>query len=226
MRIIARFEKGGHARFLSHLDVLRMFHRAFRRAGIPISYSEGFNPHPLLSFAAALAVGYTSESEWLDAKLERDIEISEFMRSLNDSLPCGFRLTQCFAAEERLPSLTKLMCAAEYIISLSYNEREFPSKLETAAEKLMSNNIFVKKRSKSGFKIVDIRPLVYDIHVETLGEGEIALSVTGCLNSSESLNIGLLLDSLFQIAGKPETVFVHRRRIYSDDGTILPKFGG
>ena len=69
MRIIARFEKGEAVRFVSHLDIQRTFQRAFRRANIPLAYSQGFNPHPQLSFATALSLGYTSEAEWFDVKL-------------------------------------------------------------------------------------------------------------------------------------------------------------
>ena len=70
MRIIASFYKHDEVRFVSHLDMQRLFQRAFRRAGLPLSYSKGFNPHPLLSFATALSVGYTSECEYFDVFLD------------------------------------------------------------------------------------------------------------------------------------------------------------
>jgi radical SAM-linked protein len=225
MRIIARFEKGEEARFLSHLDVQRMFQRAFRRAGIPVAYSEGYNPHPLISFATALALGYTSESEWLDTKLERDMQAGEFTQKINSELPPGFRILKAFPAAENVPSLTTLMHAAEYQIRLEEFEGS-PESITSALNELLSDNIFVNKRSKSGFKIVDIKPMVYDIHTVSMNNEETVLSVTGCLNASGSLNIDLLLESLFNICKKPGTVRVHRKTIFSYDGNILPKYGG
>lgn len=224
MRIIARFEKGEGARFLSHLDVQRMFHRAFRRAGIPVAYSEGFNPHPLISFATALALGYTSESEWLDSKLEKDMQAEEFMQKINGELPHGFRILEAFPAGDSIPSLSTLMCAAEYRIKLTGFEAS-QALVESALNELVSNNIFVKKRSKSGYKIVDIKPMVYDIHAVSVNDDETVLSVTGCLNASGSLSIDLLLESLFEKCKRPDTIRVHRKSIYSNDGNILPEYG-
>ena len=90
MRIAARFKKGEQVRFVSHLDVQRMFQRSFRRAGIPVAYSQGFNPHPLTSFATALSVGCSSDAEWIDVKLDRDMSLTEFSMKLNSALPNGF----------------------------------------------------------------------------------------------------------------------------------------
>lgn len=226
MRIIARFEKSEEARFLSHLDVQRMFHRTFRRAAIPVAYSEGFNPHPHISFATALALGYTSEAEWLDAKLEKDMQANEFLQRINGALPSGFRVLETLLVEEKLPSLTTLMYAAEYSVRITGQDPGFSDDVGAGLNQLLSDNIFVKKHSKSGFKIVDIKPMVYDIHVVSTNNDETVLSVTGCLNASGSLNIDLLLKSLFAICKKNGAIRVHRKTIFSNNGTIMPKYGG
>ena len=118
MRIIARFEKGEAVRFVSHLDIQRTFQRAFRRANIPLAYSQGFNPHPLLSFATALSLGYTSEAEWFDVKLAQDMCSDAFRDAVNAVLPGGFRILEAAAAAEGLSALTALMAAASYTLSL------------------------------------------------------------------------------------------------------------
>ena len=71
MRIIAAFEKTKELSYTSHLDVQRTLQRTFRRAALPLAYSKGFNPHPKLSFATALATGYTSAGEWFEVELDQ-----------------------------------------------------------------------------------------------------------------------------------------------------------
>ncbi len=118
MRIIARFNKGESVRFVSHLDIQRLFQRAFRRAGIPLAYSQGFNPHPLLSFATALSVGYTSDGEWLDIKLAEPLSAEDFITAVNSALPEGFRILEAVEADDTFPSLSAVMVAAEYELRL------------------------------------------------------------------------------------------------------------
>ena len=217
MRIIARFKKGEALRFVSHLDVQRLFQRAFRRADIPLAYSQGFNPHPLLAFATALAVGYTSEAEWLDIKLERRIEPAEFADTVNKSLPSGFKLLETLEAPIGLPALTKLMCAARY--ELSIDGGISINLLNATVKKLFQGNIIVEKRTKSGMKWVDIRPLVLSAEVVEPH----AIKILGILNASEGLNVELLMKAVMKEYGEDFTYFTHRKCIYSRDGLIMPK---
>ena len=92
MRIIACFTKPDSVRFVSHLDTQRLFQRAFRRAGLPLAYSQGFNPHPLLSFATALSCGYTSDGEYFDVILSEPVEPEAFVTRVNAVLPEGMRI--------------------------------------------------------------------------------------------------------------------------------------
>ena len=218
MRIIARFEKGEAVRFVSHLDVQRLFQRALRRADIPLAYSQGFNPHPLLSFATALAVGYTSEAEWLDIKLERSMEADEFAVAVNRVLPKGFRILEALEAPEGLPALTGLMCAARYELNL-FGDVDL-NLLSAVVNKLLAGSITVEKRTKSGMKWVDIRPQV--IAAEVMGKNA-ALMVLGVLNASEGLNIELLMRAIMAEYGGEIGYLAHRSCIYSQNGLIMPK---
>jgi len=218
MRIIAKFEKREAVRFVSHLDVQRVFQRAFRRADIPLAYSQGFNPHPLLSYATALAVGYTSEAEWLDIKLERRMEADEFAYAVNRVLPQGFRILEAIEAPEGLPTLTGLMCAARYELSIDCDVDT--NLLKAAVEKLLTGSICVEKRTKSGMKRVDIRPQV--LAAEMMGESA-ALTVLGVLNAAEGLNIELLMRAIMAEHGGEFNYLAHRKHIYSQNGLIMPK---
>ena len=90
MRMLAVYHKGPSLAFISHLDVQRTLQRAMRRAGIPLAFSQGFNPHPKLSFASALATGQTSDAEWFEAELSEDVEPEAFVSRVNGVLPPDF----------------------------------------------------------------------------------------------------------------------------------------
>ncbi|MBQ6865648.1 MAG: DUF2344 domain-containing protein, partial [Clostridia bacterium] len=87
MRIIAALHERGRAAYLSHLDMQRTLQRALRRADMPLVYSQGFNPHPLVAFAGALSTGYESEREWFDVRLEGEIIPTDFEARLNEMPP-------------------------------------------------------------------------------------------------------------------------------------------
>ncbi len=214
MRIIARFEKTESVRFVSHLDIQRLFQRAFRRAQIPLAYSQGFNPHPLLSFATALSVGYTSEAEWLDVKLASDMDAEDFAQCVNATLPEGFRILEVCAAEDRFPTLSAIMVAADYTLQLFDPPADLASRIET----LLDAPIMVEKRTKGGMRTVDIRPMLYDYKY---ANG--FLRILGCLDAKGSLNIDLLMGALLKEDSAVTSYRVHRNRIFSSDGTLMPK---
>lgn len=122
MRIIVSFYKHEQVMFVSHLDMQRLFQRAFRRADLPLAYSNGFNPHPLLSFATALSVGYTSDCEYFDVMLSEYVSPAEFKRRVNAVLPQGVHIVDAVDAGEFKASLTPLMRSAEYDIELEFDE--------------------------------------------------------------------------------------------------------
>ncbi|MCR4398099.1 MAG: TIGR03936 family radical SAM-associated protein [Firmicutes bacterium] len=108
------FEKGPEVRFISHLDTHRTFARALRRAGLPVAFTRGFNPHPKIAFAQPLAVGATSSSDILDVELESRIDPAELLRRLNSSLPGGFEVTGAKEIPQDAPSAMSEVAASEY----------------------------------------------------------------------------------------------------------------
>lgn len=222
MRIIARFEKGEAVRFVSHLDIQRTFQRAFRRANIPLAYSQGFNPHPQLSFATALALGYTSEAEWFDVKLAEEMDAARFCEAVNAVLPSGFRILEAQAAEDKLPALTALMAASYHEIEFVVPETVSANSFIAAFDAMASGEIFVEKRTKGGLKTVDIRPLLLNYRFSQTADS-LKLFVFGISDAKGSLNIDLLLGAL---SDKIQTDFsyrVHKKTIFSHDGSVMPK---
>lgn len=208
MRMIARFEKESIVRFISHLDLQRTFQRAFRRAKLPMAYSQGFNPHPLLSFGSALAVGYTSEAEWLDIKLTEKMEPAVFIALVNAVLPHGLKLVEARVVDDTYPSLTAKIYASVYEVRMHGGGQNCID----AFESLLEGEIFVMKHTKSGKKRTDIRPSVY--RYEAVLDGEDAcITVEGQLDPTGSLQLGLLLEALFENMGTKYTCDVHRKAV-------------
>ncbi len=217
MRIIARFEKRGAARFVSHLDVQRLFQRAFRRAKIPVAYSQGFNPHPVLAFATALSVGFTSSAEWLDVKLESEIAPELFVERVNEELPSGFYVREAILADDKIAALSSIMCAANYEVSFLCEVED--DALQTAIDSLLGGAIIVNKHTKGGMKDVDLRPKLYRLTFERPDK----LLITGEVSAQGSHGIDLLMVALSVRLGKKYPYSVHRSALYSKDGLVMPR---
>jgi radical SAM-linked protein len=114
----ASYAKLDPVKYLSHLDLARTLPRAFRRAGVPLAYSTGFHPMPLLSYGPALGVGAVGEDEWLDFDSPVALEPEEFLGRINAALPDGLRFSAARRLASRAPALTKVINRAEYAVRL------------------------------------------------------------------------------------------------------------
>jgi len=117
MRIQITFRKTNAMRFTGHLDLLRAWERTFRRSGLPLAYSQGFNPRPKMSLSSALPLGFISDFELLDAHMESEIPLEEIMVDLERSLPPGIEIRQIIEVDRHAPPLQKLLIAAEYQVT-------------------------------------------------------------------------------------------------------------
>ncbi len=220
MRIIANFHKGEELRFISHLDIQRLVQRAMRRADLPLSYSQGFNPHPILSFASALSVGYTSDAEWMDVRLSEDVAPEEFAARLNTALPDGLYLRNAKVVEETLPSLTALIQRARYDATVFFDQPVDILALKSALGVLLNGSIIVEKHTKGGMKQVDIRPQLISMRLlEDDREGPLTAAnfdIEGILNASGSLQIELLLQALMLSCGAAGRTRIHRTAVDFD----------
>ena len=161
MRLLAKFEKRQAASLTSHLDLQRNMQRALRRTGLPIAYSKGFNPHAVLSFATALPLGYESVCEIMDIQLSGDADVENAINALNAALPTGLTALEARLVGDSFPTLTACCYAACYTIALSEEMGE-----ESVAAFLASDEVLMDKKSKSGMRKVDIRPLVHEMRLD------------------------------------------------------------
>ena len=223
MRMLAVYHKGEAVRFVSHLDVQRTLHRAFRRAKMPLAYSAGFNPHPELSFASALPTGASSDCEWFEVELTEDMAPEQFLRAVNAALPGGFFLSDAQPMPEGVKTLSALTRAAEYRITALLDRPVTQQQAEEALSALLSGEIVVNKRTKSGVRPVDIRPQIMRASVEGIEGHALSLRVLGKLQADGGLRAELLMGALFDRLDASGSLRIHRSAMYFASDGSLPR---
>ena len=211
------FSKTGRARYISHLDLMRTFQRAFARAKIPIKHTEGFNPHPFVSIALPLSVGYSSQCEILEFGLLEGTSCEEVPERLTAAMPEGIAVHRCWRAERKL----KELCYVNYIMTFDYSEGR-PQEAEPAMAALFSReSLVVKKKSnkaKAGFTEVDIIPLVRSWHMECQSDTMTLDLVVSAQNPG--LNPELIRSTFCSEYPQyaPDFVTFHRREVLDGEG--------
>ena len=196
------FSKQGALRFIGHLDFLRVFQQTIRRAGVPAAFSQGFNPHLLISFALPLPLGMESVHDYADLTLEKEMCHNEIVKRLNAVAPDGLWIYNAYPAENKVASVVS---HASYTFE---NERMFTdaqpetgAKLQSAIKEIFASaSIIVPKKTKNGIQDTDIRPDIFDIWVEGFpdGGGHVLLYLSA--GSSRFLNPITVLKFLFEKA--------------------------
>lgn len=198
-RYMVKFKKGKGIKFISHLDLMRAFQRAIRRAGIPITYSKGFNPHAEISFATPLPVGTWSMGEYLEMGLDNEVEDRRIMEYLNRELPEEIKVLSVREIPHDTPTLMSAVDAASYEITLSGVSKENES---STLEGFMNlNTIEVEKVGKNGTRNVDIKPMIKSINLENKTGDIVVFRVKTDCGSRSNLNPELLYEALKKYAG-------------------------
>ena len=222
MKLIAAYQKGNEIAMISHLDIQRTLQRAFRRAGIPLLYSNGFNPHPQFSFATAAATGMSSECEWFEVQLSEDMAPEEFVRRANGVMPLGMRVSGAFAAPENYGSLSAKLRAAEYRVELQFVEPVSREKLAETLEAMLTGEIIIQKRTKGGIRPVDMRPYILRVSVGQVEGDQAALLVLGKLQADGGLRVDAFIDALLERLDAHAAYEIHRTNMYFAEDGLLP----
>ncbi len=193
------FSKTGYIRYTSHLDLLRIFKRAFRRAGIDVSYSQGFNPHPRIGFCQPLSLGYTGLNEIIEFQTETDSGRAEWLSKMQECLPSGIGLISLGLVADGQKTLAGSVCSADYeiLFHIPYQIKDFE---EEVRKYLAQEEILCEKRMKSGGKgTVDIKQKIRSL--ECFGkDGELCLAASLDSGSSSNLSPELLIKSFTDFA--------------------------
>ena len=206
-RFRVTFSKQGSMRLVGHLDLLRLWERACRRAQLPLAFSGGFHPSPRISTASALALGYVSKGEVVDIELIEHMPVETLQRRLSDQLPTELEVVDAIALDLSEPSATKALAAAEYICTVQARQAVDWDDIVTGI--LSESEIWLDKTSKSGKAYrVNGRELLYQLSVETCEKTRAKLRYLGCCrNDGTMLRPGQLVDMLAtQI---PDSVELH-----------------
>ena len=225
--IRVKYKKEDEMIFISHLDLQRLLQRAFRRAKINLSYSEGFNPHPKMSYGNALALGVESQGEYVDIEIEDDIEVDEFLERINNQLPEVIKFIKGQEIDPKTPSLSSVIVYGEYIFNI---DLDTPLSKEFVKSRVLnfvkSEEIIVTKTNKKGRKVeVDIRPLIKNFDLVSLDDKKVTFESTIATGSKANLNINILIPQILNMLDleiDPREVSVLRRDLYAmEDGQLV-----
>ncbi|MCR4434948.1 MAG: TIGR03936 family radical SAM-associated protein [Clostridiales bacterium] len=168
-----KFIRGEEVKYISHLDLMKVFERALRRGNIPIAYSMGYNPHPQMVFGLPLPVGVTSEAEYADFELSGSMSPEELMESLNRVLPTGLEVVDAKTKKNKSNIMASIV-KASYVVLVCPETNPGIAILRDEIEKFfLQPQIIVKKESKGKIREIDIKPMIYELKVEGIDENGI-----------------------------------------------------
>jgi len=205
-RLRVTYRHGPELRFISHLDLIRAVERAVRRAGLPLAYSQGFNPRPRITWAAPLPLGFTGEAEVADFMLNEPLEPAEFLRRLSAQLPAGLTLLSAFEVPRQAPALPAILTQARYRATLPA-QRDLEEARRRVTALLASQSIERPRRGKGrGQGVYDLRPRIVSL--------EASLSLAG-------LELEMTLSAQAQTSGRPEEVLAALG--YGDEPALIAR---
>lgn len=229
MKIRIKFRKYGVMKYIGHLDIMRYFQKCMRRAKIDIAYSGGFSPHQIMSFAAPLGVGITSDGEYVDIEVNSSESTEISLKRLNEVMAEGVLVTSYRRLKDTDKKAMSLVAAADYELHIK-NGYEVPQvDFEEAYRKfyLESSEILITKQTKKSEKVMDLKKLLYDfqIHYE---EDKPVFYLKVCTGSTDNVKPELVLEAFYKSFGmelEPISIQIHRIDVYGWEGGELVSLG-
>lgn len=221
-----KFSKYSSMIFIGHLDIMRYFQKAIRRAEIPIAYSTGFSPHQIMSFAAPLGVGLYSNGEYLDIELTKEVPVKKMMEDLNRVMVEGIDILSVKILPENAGNAMASVAAAGYTVSLRKGyEPSFPFG-EGFEQFLNQPQILFEKVTKKSVKTLDLKEGIFDYRLKSLG-AEKAIYLLVDASSSGNIKPGMIMDAYYRYLGAAPGEFdfvVTREETYGrdKDGKWIP----
>ncbi len=212
MRMLVEFEKTETVRWLGLLDLQRTLMRALRRSGLPVAYSNGFNPHIQMSLASALASGISGLREIMDVNMAEEVTPEECIAALSRVLPPSLPVRRVRMVPDRFPKSGALVSQAEYMITLNgVNPEAVISGIDAF---LAKDTIMATRKSKRAEKLINIRPLVHLLTGEKLSEDAVRLLLRVSFTEADTLKPDLFLSSFSEMTGiTPEYVKMTRTQL-------------
>lgn len=213
-KYVIKYSRGDEVKYISHLDFVRFIHRVIRRANLPMEFSQGFNPHPIMTVAMPLSVGVTADAELMKIGFDGDFSEDFIKDTLNENMPTGFKIVD--VKKDKNYDFSKLD-RAEYIVNIKTE-----SKIDID-DFLKNSELKVMKKSKSGIKEADIRPHIHSI--ENISDFEGGFSLKMCLSAGNNYNLkpDTVIDAMkkYILDFSPEFYTVHRVKLLSGKKEII-----
>lgn len=217
MKLRVKFSKHGAIKFIGHLDVMRYFQKAIRRADIDIAYTGGFSPHQIMSFAAPLGVGLESNGEYMDIEVNSLTSSQDTLERLNQQMAEGISVLEVKLLPENAGNAMASVAAATYTIRFREGYEPDFDYVKLLEEFYQQEELIVTKKTKKSESTFDMKPYIYDCHVET--DGSISLTVDA--SSSGNIKPNLVIQTFYERNGKElneMALMVTREETYTDIG--------
>lgn len=219
LKVRVKFAKEGAMKFIGHLDIMRYFQKAVKRAGLDVAFSEGFSPHMIMSFASPLGVGITSTGEYFDMELKSATTSSDMVKRLNDAMAEGMKILSIRQVEDgKASKAMSLVAAADY--RLKFRESaELPENWKEKLEEFKAQKeIVILKKTKKSEKELDIRPFIYKLSLEENDEIFMQLAA-GSSNNTKPELVMEAFAAFTEISYENLKFMFHRCELYADTGS-------
>lgn len=215
MKARIKFRKNGVMKFIGHLDIMRYFQKAIRRAGIPIKFSEGFSPHMIMSFANPLGVGLTSDGEYFDIELREPIASKEAVRKLNEQMVEGMEVVSFVEIpDDKKCKGMSIVAGADYLSKVKAGKLpdDWKEKLDAF---FAQEEILVWKETKKSNKEVNIKSMIYELRPE----GD-SIYMRVAAGSVQNLKPELVTEAFATYCKASDVKFIHHRlETFANTGT-------
>ena len=215
----ALFEKNGNAVYISHLDLMRVFQRAFKRAGLALTHTQGYSPRPSVSIALPLSVGVESDCELLDFDLDGcDISLGQIRDQLNAVLIEGVKIREIYEEGSKIKNIAFLDC----VVSLEYDAGIPQDAAERIQALFKTDALTVEKTGKNGTVQQDIIPMIRNFCVEQADANTLCLTARICCQNP-SLNPNLIVSAIevYLPELKPDFARCKRLEVYNQNDEIF-----
>ncbi len=222
MKVRIKFSKNGPIKFIGHLDVMRYFQKAIRRAEIDIAYSKGFSPHQIMSFAQPLGVGVESNGEYVDVELNTAVSSNDVMDKLNAVMNEGIKIESVKKLPEGVMNAMASVAASKYLISIKEGYDLGIDFLGQCKELYKREHIYIVKKTKKSEVEMDLKPAIYEMDITEEG-----LMIFVDSSSSGNIKPNLVLEEVCRENGieyNPLAFATRRLDMYTrlNDGKLVP----
>lgn len=206
---ILKYGRDDRVKYISHLDFMRCFHRTVRRTDLRFIFSQGFNPHPVMTIAQPMSVGVTSECEFMKVGFEDDYKPREIVEILNKAFPPGFKAYSCFKLNAKEIDVAKIDKAL-YVVEMEHEGKADINKF------LENKELIVPKKTKSGIKDSDIRPHIFEMKEISDVGGILTLEMLISVGSAYNLKPETVADAMDSYCEgfKHGFMNIHRKAMY------------